>query len=158
MDYTAVVTDWLSFGRYPYPPLKAIKELELEGYNIFIDLTDDLDKVTPYKEYLSDDSIYYSYPIRDQMSPPSQEGVTKLIETVIRDGNKKNIKIYVHCRGGHGRAGLITGCFLKYAGDKNPLKTVYSAHQRRKNMKTRWRKMGSPQRKSQKEFVNNFNI
>jgi len=153
MDFTAIINDKISFGRYPYPPEEAVKELENNGYNIFIDLTNKKDNVIPYQQYLNT-SIYFKFPIDDMSSPTNQEDVLKLITGV----NKNKGKIYIHCRGGHGRAGMIAACFLKYEKYKDPLSIVWAAHQKRKCMKDKWRKMGSPQTKIQKTFVNNFLI
>ena len=67
-------------------------------------------------------------------------------------------KIYVHCRGGHGRAGLAVAALLilRSGYEVSPhlaLSTVYDAHQERPTMQPRWRKKGSPQTVKQKQFV-----
>ncbi len=39
MQFTAVVDNTLSFGRYLHPAETAVFELESQGYAVFIDLT-----------------------------------------------------------------------------------------------------------------------
>lgn len=73
-----------------------------------------------------------------------------------------NDKVYIHCRGGHGRAGLAAAIFiiLKSKGNissQNALNIVYISHQKRPNMLKKWRKLGSPQTNKQKKFVLAFN-
>ncbi len=167
MNYTAVIDDNLvhqckgiSFGRYPYPPEEAVMELKNNKYTIFIDLTGprDQDKVISYQRYLSDDTKYYHYPIQDR-SPPNKESFTLFIRKII-DTLSPADKIYVHCRGGHGRAGLDV-CVLLMELNPNlspglTLRIVYESHQKRPLMNDRWRKMGSPQTRSQKSFVEKY--
>ena len=65
-------------------------------------------------------------------------------------------KIYIHCKGGHGRAGLLVSCLLsyrfKYSGEKS-LELTNTYHNNRTKMNERWRKIGSPQTQYQKTFV-----
>ncbi len=74
----------------------------------------------------------------------------------------ENNKVYIHCRGGHGRAGLASAVFLIIQSNYNispeeALKCIHDAHQKRPQMKSRWRKMGSPQTAAQKRFVLKIN-
>jgi predicted NAD-dependent protein-ADP-ribosyltransferase YbiA (DUF1768 family) len=69
---------------------------------------------------------------------------------------KDNQKMYIHCKGGHGRSGIVVACVLclylkippEYALD---LTRFY--HQQRKEMRDKWRRIGSPQTTLQKEVV-----
>ena len=65
----------------------------------------------------------------------------------------------------HGRSGVVVACILCYIfnlGPQDSLNYTTKCHSRRKNMKDRWRQLGSPQNFNQKRFVykffENFNI
>jgi len=70
-----------------------------------------------------------------------------------------NEKIYIHCRGGHGRAGLVVACILSSICKISAIEAIKQTnefHNNRKIMKIRWRKLGSPQTKKQKDFISEF--
>lgn len=72
---------------------------------------------------------------------------------------QKGENIYVHCIGGHGRAGMITAILAKLILNvevEEALKIIYEAHQKRPEMKEKWRKLGSPQTKKQFTFVYSY--
>ncbi len=157
MQFTAVVDDTLSFGRYPYPAEDSINELELRGYTIFIDLTAECEALMGYKQFLSLTSRYYSFPISDRCAPDNMFLFCKFMKNIIGEMSQDD-KVYIHCRGGHGRAGLASATFLilrsKYEiSPQCALDIVHEAHQKRPEMKSRWRRMGSPQNNKQKNFV-----
>lgn len=151
-------TNNISFGRYPYPAEETVNQLESNGYEIFIDLTNEKDKIIPYKNFLSKKSKYIHYPISDKRIPKSITDFFIFLNDLVVIIKSK--KIYIHCRGGHGRAGLFVACLLKHLNPEilqnQALKIVYDNHQKRPDMNPRWRKMGSPQTKKQKEFVFNY--
>nr|QBK93489.1 MAG: dual specificity phosphatase [Pithovirus LCPAC404] len=164
MQFTAVVDDTLSFGRYPYPAEHCIEELESKGYTIFIDLTTEYEvkekQLIEYKQFLSPSSRYCSFPINDRCVPNDSPLFCNFMKNVIND-MLQNDKVYIHCRGGHGRAGLAAATFLilKSKHEISPqcaLDAVFSAHQKRPEMRSKWRKMGSPQGNKQKNFVRNM--
>ena len=69
---------------------------------------------------------------------------------------KDDEKIYIHCKGGHGRCGIIVSCLLCYLFNYTSTKALELTnmyHNNRKVMNERWRKIGSPQTDKQKEFV-----
>nr|QBK87041.1 MAG: dual specificity phosphatase [Marseillevirus LCMAC103] len=156
MQHTAVASATLAFGRYPHPPREAVKELEAHGYNIFVDLTTAGERATGYRKHLGASSRHFAHPIADRRVPRDVERFREFVRTVLRAASGRD-KIYVHCRGGHGRAGLAAAVFLvegpAQARPEEALQIVRTAHQRRPLMKDRWRKMGAPQTQSQKDFV-----
>ena len=64
--------------------------------------------------------------------------------------------IYIHCKGGHGRSGVVVAILLSYIFKLAPEKALeYTTkyHCKRKVMREKWRIMGSPQTFQQKSFV-----
>ncbi len=164
MQFTAVVDDTLSFGRYPYPAETTVIELESQGYTIFIDLTTENEVkekgLIEYKQFLSPRSRYYSFPINDQHVPDHSSLFCEFIRDVVNEMLEDD-KVYIHCRGGHGRAGIASAVFLIVKSEykifpQSALTIIHCAHQERPKMKSRWRKMGSPQGNKQKNFVLNI--
>ena len=78
--------------------------------------------------------------------------IIKLVDII----NNTKKKIYIHCRGGHGRAGLVVACLLCYINKTSPDKSLEQTknfHSQRKEMREKWRKIGSPQTRKQKSFI-----
>ena len=72
---------------------------------------------------------------------------------------EKNEKVYIHCKGGHGRSGVVVASILCYMYRMDPLEAIEATtiyHNNRNNMRQKWRNMGSPQTLKQKKFVINF--
>jgi len=150
------IKDKALFGTYPIQ--KSVKELEAHGVRYFIDLTDTNEKgIVPYTTKYE----YMKYPIKDMTAPKNYKKFEEFICKVskIIKNLKPNTSIYVHCRGGHGRAGVVVACLYIYMLNMSPdkaLELTAKAHNERKVMKDKWRIMGSPQTKKQKLFVHNF--
>lgn len=147
MEFCSYFIDNLAlFGRYPS---QEFVDLLGDEYT-FIDLTNSRDSVLPY---VCKNKI--SFPIEDKSCPTNVPLFCKFILQVLKllqDGNK----IYVHCRGGHGRAGIVVWCLLKLFYDisvEDALKKTNECHNRRPFMRDKWRKMGCPQNYKQKNFV-----
>ena len=139
------------FGSSPCQEFVNYLEDEL-GIKYFVDLTHDneqnIDLYTPKHPKIK-------YPIKDQKIPTNQLEFCKFIISLCNI-LKKGDKMYIHCKGGHGRSGVVVACLLGlYRGiDADvALRTTYICHQNRKVMRDRWRLIGSPQTYSQKEFV-----
>jgi predicted NAD-dependent protein-ADP-ribosyltransferase YbiA (DUF1768 family) len=88
-------------------------------FNIIIDLTDDSEKW--YIEHMEKikNIKYYNFPIKNGKIP------TIIQLKSILDIIDENKKIYIHCNGGHGRAGTIACLFI---GKKYNLTSVQSIH------------------------------
>jgi hypothetical protein len=68
-------------------------------------------------------------------------------------------KIFIHCKGGHGRSGVVISCLLCNIFNLTPkesLEYTNKCHSKRLVMKDKWRKIGSPQTFLQKRFVYKF--
>ena len=141
-----------------YPTQEGVNELELNGVRYFIDLTyDGEDKITPYTTKYT----YIRYPIPDRKIPTDRKSFAKLIIKLSNIINALNDdeKIYLHCKGGHGRSGVVVACLLCYMFNittQDALRHTARSHSKRRVMKEKWRKVGSPQTISQKNFVCKF--
>jgi ribA/ribD-fused uncharacterized protein len=141
-----------------YPTQESVNELEEYGVRYFIDLTMEGETlIVPYKtEYTR-----INYPIHDRRVPIDWKSFTLFIINLskIIIELKSHERVYIHCKGGHGRSGVVVACLLCYLGGfapKNALELTTKYHNRRENMREKWRELGSPQTYGQKCFVYRF--
>ena len=109
---------------------------------------------------------YIRYPIPDRKIPEDWKTFTEFIlklSSTIRHLKSKDDDnhelLYLHCKGGHGRSGVVVACLLCYMGNYFPEKALELTshyHSKRKNMREIWRTMGAPQNHVQKNFVYRF--
>ena len=150
------IPDKALFGSFPTQ--ETVDILEEHGVRYFIDLTEEGESNTiPYRTRYK----YIKYPIRDRSIPENWRTFAKLIVKVCNILQRLRVgeKMYVNCRGGHGRSGTVVACILAHyfeipASDALAMTSKY--HSERENMREKWRKIGSPQGKSQKDFVYKF--
>jgi hypothetical protein len=141
-----------------FPSQTAVEDLESQGVRCFIDLTgDNEEKTTPYTTKYR----YIKYPITDTKIPEDWKSFAQLVITIsdIIRNLAENDKVYVHCRGGHGRSGILVACVLCELHNIMPaLALIQTAdyHSHRQEMREKWRRLGSPQGKRQKDFVHRF--
>jgi Swiss Army Knife protein, DSP-PTPase phosphatase domain len=140
-----------------YPTQKQVFLLEDLGVKWFIDLTLGNEKrTTPYT--VSDKNKYIAYPIIDQHVPSDIIGFVKFINKLISiiSGLVGNEKMYIHCKGGHGRSGLIAATLLCAMDELTPEKAIEEttmSHNQRYMMKRKWKRIGSPQTRDQCNFL-----
>ena len=141
-----------------HPTQEAVLELEEAGVRHFIGLTCPGERrVVPYITRYE----YIRFPIADHGVPSDIHAFTKLILAIckkIRHLRGKN-KLYVHCKGGHGRSGIVVACVLCHLYQIPPKEALHlttSYHYHRVEMKEKWRRIGSPQTSEQKSFVYNL--
>jgi ADP-ribosylglycohydrolase len=101
-------------GEYPAQRLDALLAL---GIDLFLDLTWP-GELAPYEPELANPyragaaaPRYERRPIRDHELPADAEqmrGILELVDEALARGER----VYVHCRAGVGRTGLVVGCFL----------------------------------------------
>jgi ADP-ribosyl-[dinitrogen reductase] hydrolase len=84
------------------------------GINCFVDLTEEGECVA-YEPMLPPSATYLRRPIRDQQVP-RRAAQMRRIQDEIASALAAGHKVYVHCRAGIGRTGLVTGCFLVEQG------------------------------------------
>lgn len=142
------------FGSYPGPD--DIKYLESIGVKYFVDLTE-INKLEPYN--ISENSTFIKFSIPDMKIPIDYIHFSSFIvyiEHIIKN-LKDNQKIYVHCRGGNGRVGIVVACLLMryhtHLSVLDALQLTSKYHSERKNLKLKWKLIGSPQTIAQKNYV-----
>ena len=152
--YSYFIEKKAMFGSFPNQ--KLMEHLDKLGVDYFINLTYDHEKkIKPYKT----DKNTIHFPIKDHDIPNNlllfSKFILKLIDII---KNKDNI-IYIHCKGGHGRSGIVVACLLsllfKIDGE-NAITLTTQYHNTRTDLKHKWKMMGSPQTKKQKIFVKKF--
>jgi protein-tyrosine phosphatase len=141
-----------------YPSQENVDFFESINVKYFVDLTSTGEKhIIPYKTNYE----YLNYPILDGCSPKDWDNFAQFIYTLSKIIANLGIdeKIYIHCKGGHGRAGVVVACLLCHIYKLKPFHALVKTkkyHNNRVEMREKWRRLGSPQTKSQKNFVYNF--
>ena len=139
-----------------YPSQETVNLLEQYGVVHFINLTCEGEKnIVKYCTTVN----YINYPITDHSFPKNWKSFSKFILTIFSlIKTLKKEKIYIHCRGGHGRSGIVVACVLCYMFNLDPsvaLKLSAAYHRNRKDLRYKWR-VRSPCTNSQKGFVYRF--
>ena len=111
------VTDTFYAGEYPFEisPKDGIPKLNsLIGFGVttIIDLTSE--RLTPYAEHLPETCTRLHFPTIDYTSPDFS--ILKEIHTVIDEAESRGEKIYVHCKGGHDRTGVVVASYFIHTG------------------------------------------
>jgi Protein-tyrosine phosphatase len=124
-----VVPDRVLAGEYPGAPDETeargrLGRLRQAGIDSFVDLTED-GELPPYRHLLPQDSEYRRYAIVDT-GVPNNVSQTRELLAAIRAAVARGRGVYVHCRAGIGRTGLIIGCLLaeEESSGKTALKTL----------------------------------
>jgi Cyclin-dependent kinase inhibitor 3 (CDKN3) len=109
-----VFPDRLLAGEHPAGFGQDIRErlerLHLAGVNAFFDLTEEGEE-PEYRSLLPADAEYRRFPIGDQ-GVPLNVNETRALLTAIQDALTRRRRVYLHCRAGIGRTGLVVGCLL----------------------------------------------
>lgn len=141
-----------------YPTAEELIELEEAGVRHFVDLTCEGELlITQYTTKYN----YIRYPIVDRSIPHNRKSFSKFILQIceIIINLPESSMIYIHCRGGCGRSGLVVACIISrlcsvFPYDALRLTSIY--HANRPVMSSRMRKNGAPQTPGQKNFVKEF--
>jgi ADP-ribosylglycohydrolase len=91
-----------------------VQELIAAGISCFVDLTEE-GECPPYQPLLPPTVSYLRHAIRDQRLPRQPEQMRRIqdeIAAVLAAGGT----VYLHCRAGIGRTGMVAGCFLVEQG------------------------------------------
>lgn len=141
-----------------YPNHNQILELKNEGVVWFIDLTNRVEKNIKVYSHLVNN--WLNYPIKDRYIPENIKKFTIFLYVlqIVIESLKPGEKMYLHCRGGHGRSCLVISCFLGLVLQIPPLNSIALAteyHGLRPNLKPRWLNM-SPLNLKQQKFVESF--
>jgi len=146
------------FGGFPNE--EQFQELLENHFEYFIDLTtlrerdrlkfDYSLEIPKYKNL-----VYINYSIIDNNVPLS-ENVFSEILNLFQNILKTKKRIYIHCKGGHGRSSLLVAALLCHLHFYTPYKALHftkSYHEKRNNLKDKYRGKPCPQLYHQRKFV-----
>lgn len=146
------------FGGYPS---KEDYESLIEGnFEYIIDLTTEKERERLLYVYPSHESIkYMNYPINDNSVPENVSSYLQFLIYIVYLLTIRHHKIYIHCKGGHGRSGVVVASLLSLIYNLSAERSLYLAsvyHKKRKNLKTKFLKKKIPYVYSQRAFVKNL--
>jgi Dual specificity phosphatase, catalytic domain len=98
------------FGENPHDAQDRFAALRAAGIDFFLDLTE-IGERPGYQRLLHRSASYVRFPIVD-CGVPAHDDQMRQIQAVIRTALAENRKLYIHCRAGIGRTGLVVGCYL----------------------------------------------
>ena len=133
--------------------------IENHQINVVVDLTTDFDSVEERydKEKIP---LYINFPIKDNSVPNRVDDFIELLKRIYELVNNKQ-KVYIHCRGGHGRSGLVIASIFKlfYNMDsKSAIALTTYIHNTRQRMRKCSYDRGSPNNMCQRLFVENLSL
>lgn len=141
----------LYFG--PYPNQTMINELLNENFDIIVNLTMEDENVYSESENIEENiykipkNKYISYPIKDNNIPECPISYCSVI-TKLNDLYHKYKKIYIHCRGGHGRSGMVSASLLLTINPEKTIKDIIEdvniAHINRIILRDKWKYKKTP--------------
>jgi len=85
------------------------------GVNTIVDLTAVEEPLPRYDDLLPEEIEHHRFPIRDHGTPAVPSHMTEILET-IESALRAGRRVYVHCRAGIGRTGMVVGCLLVERG------------------------------------------
>lgn len=140
-----------------FPTQGQVKVLEREGVRYFVDLTNHNERgIVPYTTTYA----YTNYPIDDHGIPKDISRWCSFILNIkyIIEALQYPYKVYIHCKGGHGRCGLVVATLLCLMEGLDPdvsiAKTTF--YHNKRSMKAKWKRLGSPQTKKQVQFISDL--
>lgn len=156
---SCLIPNKIYFG--PFPNQLLIDSLIEENFDLIVNLTVDDELI--YNDNKEEEVIYnipskkyMHYPIRDNDVPECISTYCKFINK-LKNFYYNNKKIYIHCRGGHGRSGLTCSSLL-FSIKKNEklediIKEVNISHNKRENIRNKWKKREAPFNSKQYLFL-----
>lgn len=142
-----------------YPNHNQLLELIDEGVVWFIDLTNNNTEknIKVYNHLVKN---WINYPIKDGHVPENKKNflIFLLMIEMVLESLKPGEKLYLHCKGGHGRSSLVISCFLSMVFHLPPFESldlIKEYHALRPNLKSKWL-VGWPLSIKQRKFVENF--
>ena len=114
IEFSYKVTDIFYAGEYPFEILPKDGIVKLNrlidfGIKHFIDLTSE--RLTKYNEFLPKHCTYMSLSIPDYTVPSFEK--LKMAHDIVSQSKEK---VYVHCKGGHDRTGIVVATYFIHAG------------------------------------------
>lgn len=150
-----VIPGRLLAGEYPLGPDDAdtparLASLHEAGVDYFVDLTEE-GELTGYRHLLPPRSQHVRSAIVDTYVPTDAAQMQQIL-SVIRAALEQGRCVYVHCRAGIGRTGVVVGCFLAEEGGngKAALKLLNRLWRQSERAKS-WPKV--PQTREQADYI-----
>jgi hypothetical protein len=147
---SVLVQDRLYYGSFPNQAM--MNQLVKEKFDIIINLTrdgeEDLYRLVPSPPGfpVQNEIEYIHYPIDDNQGPDDYDDYCCFITWIkYRYFDKK--KIYIHCRGGHGRSSMVSVSVMYTISPiefHEAIRYVNESHNNRVNLRNKWRKRKSP--------------
>lgn len=143
------------FGAYPTD--SQIEIMEKENINLIVNLTfEDEKNINPYQTTIP----VIRYSIQDNHIPTDYESFSNLIILLCsKITQNETMKIFIHCKGGHGRSCMVATCIIYYLTKwltRECVKYITEQHNSRMDMSDRWKTIRSPFTKIQKAFIYKF--
>ena len=138
------------FGDDPLDAQDRFAALRATGIDFFLDLTQIGERPT-YNRLLHRNASYVRFPIVD-CGVPAHDDQMRQIQANIRAALAEDRKLYIHCRAGIGRTGLVVGCYLadEGLGGEAALKKLNKLWQESERSKS-WPKV--PQNVEQADYI-----
>jgi predicted NAD-dependent protein-ADP-ribosyltransferase YbiA (DUF1768 family) len=137
------------FGSYPNSD--DISLLEEYGIELFVNLTTKDENLPPY---ITSKNLI-NFPILDTRIPNDNLQFVMLI-LLIEDYLQDNQKVYIHCRGGHGRSALIAAsvlCKMEKISTDEAIQIITENHKNRVRMNPKYRDCICPNSKIQRFYL-----
>ena len=143
-----------------YPNQEQFEELIREGFTYFIDLTTLRERRLfsfDYSLHISkyENISYLNFSIIDNNIPTNQDLFIEFISFLTNLIRQKK-KIYIHCKGGHGRSSLIVASLLCNVFLYTPTKAfslTKACHEKRVDLKDKYKGISCPQLYAQRKFI-----
>ena len=97
-------------GLTPELTSERLSRLLQGGVTCFVDLTEP-GELAPYEESLPLETVYVRKPLRDHAVPSDRRQMVEILSS-LRQALRAEGTVYLHCRAGIGRTGMVAGCFL----------------------------------------------
>ena len=126
-----------------FPTQRIVNELETMGVRYFIDLTTDEEKKKKVIPYFTK-YTYINFQIVDRHIPTDLRAYAKFILKICTIIDRTPDLVYLGCRGGHGRSGVVVAtilCQLFGMSPEDALHQTTICHGNRKMLKEKWRKI-----------------
>lgn len=141
-----------------FPTQERVNELEENGVRWFINLTFDHESgIAPYTTKYN----YIQHSIPDHYIPRDWRQYAMFIIKVcdIIKNLRSGERIFISCKGGHGRSCTVVSSILCYLYGITPTEALAQTaefHNKRPILRQYWRERGPPLTHSQRNFVNKF--
>jgi hypothetical protein len=134
---SVIVPDRIYFG--PYPSQYMVDKILQENFDLIVDLTDSKEPDTV--RYRIENKNYMTFPIPDNSFPTDPVDFCKFILT-LNEYQINNKKIYIHCRGGHGRSSMTTISLMCVSGIdfRSSVDSVIKSHNTRVILRPKWKR------------------